>query len=273
MKLTKAVALLALTSSLGAQAASSSTSTTTISNIYQKLKESPLSMSVLSETASAKGMEGFINTNILYLGYKLSDKDSLKLENRLLVDRRTGKEDTRMNRMVLSYNRGKILTQDQHGINMSAKLEQRLYPAPTDRNGRNQYGLTRASVKVSHEFNSLFSLSGSLFGAKTQRINKAAQDTNDTYAYASFVENFQINDKWYVAFIQEPFIARDVAGKQTANIYNVIETGYQLTPELVGAVYTANTLENDDGTKLSIRNLGTATRAQEYAFYFMLSAF
>lgn len=272
MKLTKSIALLALTSSIGAQAAS--TSTTTLSNIYQKLKESPLSMSVLSETASARGMDGFQNTSILYLGYKLTDKDSLKLENRVLFDRRTGKEDTRMNRMVLSYNRGKILTQDQHGINMSAKLEQRLYPNPTDRNARNQYGLTRASVKVSHEFNSLFSMSATLFGAKTQRMNKADPDTTDTYAYASFVENFQINDKWYVAFVQEPFISRNVDGSQGgANIYSALETGYQLTPELLGAVYTANTLENDDGKKLSIRNFGKATKGQEYAFYFMLSAF
>lgn len=271
MKLTKVVALLALTSSLGAQAAS--TSTTSLGNIYQQLKESPLSMDVLSETATAKGMEGFQNTSIIYLGYKLTDKDSVKLENRFLFDRRTGKEDTRMNRMVLSYNRGKILTQADHGINMSAKLEQRLYPAPTDRNARNQYGLTRASVKASHEFNSLFSLSGTLYGAKTQRMNKADQDTNDTYAYASFVENFQITDKWYVAFVQEPFIGRTVGGVQSANIYNVLETGYQITPEILGAVYTANTLESDDGKKLSLSNFSEATKAQEFAFYFMLSAF
>lgn len=272
MKLTKIVALSALAASFGAQAAS--TSTTSLGSVYQKLKESPLSLDLLSETATARDMDGFLNTTIAYVGYKLSDVDSLKLENRITFDQRTGIEDTYMSRTVLSYNRGKILTQANNGINLSAKLEQRFYPTETIKAKTNQTGLTRISAKASHEFNKLFSLSGTLYGAKTQRIDKSDDTTTDTYAYASIVENFQITDKWYVALIQEPYIGKRVNGTQSANIYNVLETGYQVTPEFLAAVYTANTLTNGAAAdKLSISRLGDATKGQEYAFYLYLNAF
>lgn len=273
MKLTKVAAFLALTSSIGAGAATTSTSTTSLGSIYQQLKESPVNFNVLSETASARGTEGFTNTTIGYIGYDLTDVDSLKLENRVTFNRVEGKEKTSMTRAVLSYNRAKILTQDKAGINLSAKIEQRWYPSTSLRAKVNQNGLTRLSTKVSRSFNNVFSLSGTLYGAVTHRKNKENLDTTKSYGYLSVVENFQLTDKWYVAFIQEPFIARSAGGKQSANIYNVLETGYQVTPELLAAVYTANTLENDDGTKLSIRNFGSATRSQEYAFYLYLNAF
>lgn len=271
MNMKNLVALTALTLGMGAQAAT--TSTTSLNSFYQQLKESPVSFDLLSETASARETDGFTNTTIGYVGYKLTDVDSLKLENRVTFNRIEGEEKTSMTRMVLSYNRAKILTQDQAGINLSAKIEQRWYPSTSLRAAVNQNGLTRLSTKASRSFNNVFSLSGTLYGAVTHRKDKDLGKTTKSYGYLSVVENFQLTDKWYVAFIQEPFIARSAAGKQSANIYNVLETGYQVTPELLAAVYTANTLKNDDGTKLSIRNFGSATRGQEYAFYLYLNAF
>lgn len=273
MSMKKIVALTAMAAGLTAQAASTSTSTTSLSNLYQKLKESPVSFDLLSETATVRGQEGFTNTTIGYIGYKLTDVDSLKMENRVTFNRFEGSESTRFSRWVLSYNRGKLLTQDKHGVNMSAKLEQRIYPDADMRGELNQNGLTRASVKLSRSFGDVFSLSGTLYGAVTQRRDKDLGKTTKSYTYASIVENFQITDKWYVAFIQEPYIGKRTNGTQSANIYNVLETGYQVTPELLAAVYTANTLVNDGGDKLSIRNLGPATRGQEYAFYLYLNAF
>lgn len=271
MTMKKLVALGALAASLTGQAAT--TSTTSLSSLYQQLKESPLSFDIISETAGSRGTDGFQNVTIGYLGYKLTDKDSVKLENRVSFDQRKGKEDTYMSRTVLSYNRGQILTQDADGINMSAKIEQRWLPSNTIRAKTNQNGLTRLSTKISRSFGNVFSLSGTLYGAVTHRKNKEKSDTVASYTYLSLVENFQLTDKWYVAFIQEPYLGRTKSEGQTANIYNVLETGYQFTPEFLGAVYTANTLTSDDGKNLSIRNFGSATRGQEYAFYLMLSAF
>lgn len=275
MSMKKIVALTAMAAGLTAQAASTSTSTTSLGNLYQKLKESPVSFDLLNETATVRGKDGILNTTIGYIGYKLTDVDSLKMENRLSVNRFEGEEKTQFSRWVLSYNRGKILTQDKNGINLSAKLEQRLYPDSDLRDTLNQTGLTRASVKASRSFGNVFSLSGTLYGAVTQRIDKNKGSTTKNYAYASIVENFQITDKWYVAFIQEPYIGKRTNGTQSANIYNVLETGYQVTPELLAAVYTANTLMNkgDGGDKLSIRNMGEASKGQEYAFYLYLNAF
>lgn len=271
MNMKNLVALTALTLGMGAQAAT--TSTTSLSQFHQKLKESPVKFDLLNLIDSARGTDGFTNTTIGYVGYKLTDVDSLKLENRVTFNRVEGKEKTSMTRMVLSYNRAKILTQDKAGINLSAKIEQRWYPSTSLRAGANQNGLTRLSTKASRSFNNVFSLSGTLYGAITQRKDKDLGKTTKNYTYLSIVENFQLTDKWYVAFIQEPFIGKKTNGKQSASIYNVLETGYQVTPELLAAVYTANTLQNDDGTKFSVRNFGSATRGQEYAFYLMLSAF
>tara|TARA_R110000868_G_scaffold242548_1_gene498086 strand:- start:59017 stop:59847 length:831 start_codon:yes stop_codon:yes gene_type:complete len=276
MKLTKIVALTALAASFGAQAASTSasTSTTGIGSIYQQLKESPLSLDLLTETATARGTDGFTNTSIGYLGYKLTDVDSLKLENRMTFNQVKGSEDSYWSRTVLSYNRGKILTQAENGINLSAKIEQRFYPSETIKDKTNQTGLTRISAKTSYAFNDLFSVGATLYAAKTQRIDKNNGKTTDSYVYGSFSENFQINDKWYVSFIQEPYIGTRVNGTKSANIYNVVETGYQVTPELLAAVYTANTLTSGgDNDKLSISNMGEAMKGQEFAFYLYLNAF
>src|SRR5690606_20329886 len=143
---------------------------------------------------------------------------------------------------------------DQHGVNMSAKIEQRYLPSTTTRASANQNGLTRVSTKLSRSFGNVFSLSGTLYGAVTQRKNLNKIGTTESYVYLSMVENFQLTDKWYVAFIQEPYIARTKGAGQSANIYNVLETGYQVLPNLTAAVYTANLLESDDGKKLSVRN-------------------
>lgn len=279
MSMKKIVALTVMAAGMSAQAASTSTSTTSLSNIYQNLKDSPFKLNILNEVATNKGRSGVLNTTIGYLGYKISDKDSLQMENRFTFDHNSqrGSEAATRNefsRWVMKYTRGKILTQGLHGVNMSANLEQRLYPDSDLQDRLNQSGLTRLSVKVSHEFSNVFSISGTLYGAVTQRKDKSVGGTTKNYTYLSMVENFQLTDKWYVAFIQEPYIGKRVDGTQSANIYNVLETGYQFTPEILGAVYTANTLENKAGDKLSFSNMGKAMKTnQEFAAYVYINAF
>ncbi len=268
----KIVALAVMAASF--TAAAQSTSTASLGDLYQKLKESPFTLDFLSETAAVNNQDGFLNTTIGYLGYKIDDKNSIKMENRVTFNRFEDQESTQFSRWVLSYNRGKILTQDKHGINLSAHLEQRIYPDSDLRGDLNQNGLTRLSVKASHSFNDLFSISGRLFGAVTQRKDESIGSTTKNYTYLSLVENFQLTDKWYVAFIQEPYIGKRTNGKQTANIYNVLETGYQFTPEILGAVYTANTLMSGGANdKLSISRMGDAMKGQEFAAYIYISAF
>ena len=259
MRTTKIVAAilgLALSGNVLAAGSTAATTSTSKASLWQKLKESPVSLNILSATDLNKNEKHKINgasmTNIAYLGWKLSDKDSLRLENRWTTDKTwqaaTKKErefDTTHSRMVLKYTRSGILNQKEHGINLKAALEARYLPDHDRRESGNRYGLIRPSVSMSKSFNSGFGLSGTLYYAKKLLKKSKEPGTGVDYLYLVTTQSFSFTDKLSLS-ITEEFFHQYVKGRQYNGNNDVesvdisMELGYQFNPSIYGGVSVAS---------------------------------
>ncbi|MBT7609777.1 MAG: hypothetical protein HN576_08470 [Bacteriovoracaceae bacterium] len=249
-------------SALGAESAATNT-TTANASVWQKLKESPASLNILSATDATKNSDHKINgvsmTNIVYLGWKLSEKDSLRLENRWSTSKKwqaaTKEEremDTTMSRQVIKYSRSGILNQKDHGVNVKAALEGRYYPDHDMRVSKNSYGLVRPSVSVSRSFESGLSLSNTLYYAKNLNIKTKEHGTTVDYLYLVLSQSYSFTDKLSLSLTEEFFHAykkgrkylkADSNGKAIRDIENVsisMELGYQFNPSIYGGVSVAS---------------------------------
>lgn len=260
MKTTKiAAAILGLALSGAALAAGSTAATTSTSkaSVWQKLKESPASLNILSATDFNKRADHKINgatmTNIVYLGWKLSDKDSLRLENRWTTKKTwqapTKKErefDTTYARQVLKYQRTGILNQKEHGINLKAAMEYRYLPDAKTRQQANYHSLFRPSVSASRSFDNGFGLSGTLYYAKKLNFRTKEQGTGTDYLYLVTTQSFSFTDKLSLS-ITEEFFHSYVKGREYAGVndYSEVsvsaELGYSFNPAIYAGISVATT--------------------------------
>lgn len=252
-----------------AYAATTSLSSTELEEV--KPRSPKFSGSFLSDSSVGRSSsDGWINSSIVYLDYLPSDQDRIRMENRVTFDRRTDREDTYFSRFVLSYRRSGLLNQVDHGVNMSAMLEQRLVPDRDFRERINQYGLTRASVSLSRSFNNGIALSATSYFAVTQRLSDAPDNTTSAYNLWYIRQSYSLTQNWYVALAQEPFFILDKKGDMSNFIYGTLETGYQFTPNVSAAIYTTATMFNGFKT-LEFNN--DWRQGQSYAAYVFINAF
>jgi hypothetical protein len=255
---TIAAAILALTLTTSAfTAESAATTMTTTASTWQKLKESPASLSIFASVSTEKDETNKINgassTNMVYLGWKLSDKDSLRLENRWATEKLWGastkearKMDTTFKRTVLKYSRSGILNQKDHGINLKAALEARYYFDHDLRTGGNNYGLLRPSLSASRSLKNGLSLSATLMYAKKLNIETKQQGTGVDYLLLLLSQSYSITDKLTVT-LSEDLYHSYVKGRQyngvndSSSISIAGELGYQLTTAFSGAVSVSGT--------------------------------
>ncbi|EQC44375.1 hypothetical protein [Bacteriovorax sp. Seq25_V] len=125
---------LSLVAAVGATAAdtatttSPSTSTTTLSNLWNKIKESPVSVSWLNDTyIDSKGADGFTSDNYVYLNYKIDKYHKLTLKPMFRTShdktqKGQGDYHTELSNTEFRFTRSKILTEEKHGVNMSFLL-------------------------------------------------------------------------------------------------------------------------------------------------------
>ncbi len=253
----KSIALLTTLAALSANAASTtSTSTTSASSLLEKLEASPFNMTVLHETGSVKNdkedpakINGFSTLNILYTGYKISDKDSVKLETRYTTEKSKDAEfEDTWARMVLSYKRGKILTEAENGIGLSAKAELRYYPELKSRAAGGSDGITRFSLSASKTLGKI-SLGATLYKALTLH-NSRAQANYDSYNYLVLSQTASLTDKLSLSMIQE-YLMYDNNGEadDSEALYLTSELGYSINNKLSVWVNAAsdNTMAKFDG--------------------------
>lgn len=247
---------LALTgSAFGAESAA--TTSTTQASTWQKLKESPASLSIYASVGTEKDddqkINGATSTNMVYLGWKLSDKDSLRLENRWATKKLWGastKEaratDTSFKRTVLKYSRSGILNQKDHGINLKAALEARYLFDHDARVGGNNYGLIRPSISASRSLTNGINLSATLMYAKKLTIKSKEQGTNVDYLLLLLSQSYSFTDKLTLTLSQDLFHSYK-KGRQYngVNDYSDIvvgsELGYQFTTAFSGAISVSGT--------------------------------
>lgn len=260
MKTTKiAAALLGLALSGAALAAGTTAATTSTSNasVWQKLKESPASLNILSATDFKKDSKHKVNgasmTNVVYLGWKLTDKDSLRLENRWTTNKtwqaptKEAREfDTTFARQVLKYDRSGILNQKEHGVNMKAALEYRYLPDHDSRHSANYHSMFRPSVSLSRSFDSGFGLSGTLYYARKLNMRAKEQGAGVDYLYLVTTQSFSFTDKLSLSLTEE-FFHSYVKGRQYngVNDYSEVsisaELGYSFNPAIYAGISVATT--------------------------------
>lgn len=172
-------------------APASNTSSFSFSKIRQKLKESPLSFSLLSDNYSGKSektkyMDEMVSANYTFLGYKITPQDKLTLTNLWVTDRVKAKDGksfsshTTYNRIQLSYSRYGILNAQDHGINLSAAIAFRIHPDTKYRNDKNRNGQQSISFTGSRSFAN--GLSVSTYSTFVKR-NVRMKDKSHTRSY------------------------------------------------------------------------------------------
>jgi hypothetical protein len=239
---------------------SASTSTTTSANLWQKLKESPATFSILSDYSLNKNKNNQVTSvdtlNIAYLGWRLTKKDYVRMENRwstsniwVKADRTdANKVDTTFSRQVLKYTRSGILTQAKHGINLSGNLEYRYYPDTAMKASGNSNGGVRASVSTSRSFKNGISLSGTYYHMRNLVKNRANKATWDSYNYLVTTQAYGITDKLSISLVEEffknnkPGTATNAAIQDFEDLSVTAELGYQFNSVVYGGVYAGNSI-------------------------------
>ncbi len=241
------VALAGLT--LGASAFAAGNNTVSMRDVRKALKASPVGLSLLhavdAKRRSDNKIAGSKQTHIAYLKYQITDKDRLQMSNRLTRTSVPNEEtDYSYARMVLKYTRSGILSQAKHGINLSANLEKRFYPDKELRNAINQYGLNRISASVSRSMGKV-NLSGTLYGAVRDRIDKSDSSTSTHYLYAVLTQSYSLSDDWSLSLTEELFQSYN---KQIENLRGgqdgiamTMELGHQVTPAVYAGVSVSGT--------------------------------
>ncbi len=261
--------------SLSSFAATTNLSTTTSKGLLQKLKDSPLSMNVLLATdaiGTTTDLNGVKQTNIAYLGYKLSDNDKIRLENRWTVIK-DGDEDltSSYSRAVFKYTRSGLMTEDKNGINLSANLEWRWLPEGASRSSSNSYGLWRTSLSTSKKITDTFSIYSTAYFAVMNTKDYSNKDSSNNYLYLVTTEAFDLGSDLSLSVTEEIFKTNTFSGTgETYNVALTAELGKQFTPSLYAGVSVngspINTKDSWSYDKSWVENLG-------YGFNMSLTAF
>ena len=243
---------------------------------YQELKDSPWGFQVLTDTEfdttrRNKKMNRATTLNLAYIKYKLSDVDSLRLENRTITRKvftpepgQANDSDTYMDRMVLQYKRTGLMTQANDGINLSASMDLRYRPSDRRRNALNQYGLIRPNVVASRSFGKANASVAGYYAQMFQQVSGKV-DTGKSYWYLITEQGYSFTDKFSMSFTQEWF-AQNVSKEGTVytdgdgnsviarDDYQMLLTlsgSYQVHPQISLGLYTtaADNSFNDDSLK------------------------
>ena len=267
--LTKKLAAAIFTLGLSSTAFGASTATSTAdASLYQKLKDSPASLRLYTnfETSRDKKakINGTTNTSMLYVGWKFSDTDKIRLENRLVTKRSFTGEDREtkydVSRQVIKYTRSGILSQDKNGIDLSANAELRYHPNSTTRDAKNRYGHGRLSVGVGKDFGK-FNLGSSLFYARNILKKEGVLGTARDYWLLVTAQTYSFTDKLSLSFSQEWYHGNTIGTKafqankkgidklRDANeVYAHLETNYVFNKVLTGGLAVGATpLASNDG--------------------------
>ncbi|MCO4794783.1 MAG: hypothetical protein KC493_13775 [Bacteriovoracaceae bacterium] len=236
---------------------STSTSTASTANLYQKLKESPASFSILSDYGLNKNKNNQVTSvdtlNIAYLGWKVTSKDKVRIENRWSTSSiwnkdKKEKSDTTFSRQVLKYTRSGLLSQDKHGINLSGNLEWRHLPDTAMKGSANSNGGIRTSLSASRSLKNGISLSGTYYHMRNLVKNRANKATYTYYDYLVTTQSYGFTDKISLSITEEffknhkPGTKADAATQNTEDLSVTAELGYQFNPIVYGGVYAGNSI-------------------------------
>ena len=246
MKLKKLLpALLAASMSASIMAQSVQTSTTNSSDLLSKIAEktSLLLFLGLDHQGTTNTYTGYSQTNIGYLTFRITDNDIVRLETRVSISNPNGEDaTTSFSRTVLRYTRANILTQDNHGVNLSAAFEKRYLPDSEMRNSSNTYGLNRLSVSASRTINDKLSVGATAYVALQDIKDKTNLETSRNYYYLVLTETVALPYEVSLTFVEEFFKNNNKKNEGEFNSFDLTaEFSKSLTDKIGSAFYVAGT--------------------------------
>ena len=244
MKKTLILALAFMTT--GAFAQTTSTATTTEAKAKEK---SPFSLRLIDQigTQISEGKNaGFTNDLYITPGYKINDKYSMNFDNmmRTAYSRSSEEATNQYYYSTLNLYRSGILSQKEHGINLSANARVRAYVHAAVNNIGSTPGYGRVGMTASRSLTDSLSATLSTQYAVYARDNAKAS-TSSSYLYPYFILSYSANDKLsfgatleYIRIFKKGTgeMVTDKKGK-TSKVYDVesldltLEAGYQFTPK------------------------------------------
>jgi hypothetical protein len=149
-------------------------------------------------------------------------------------------EETTFNRIYLTYNRTSILTEADHGIDLTAGMHFRYLPDASVRSG-NADGLIRPVLSFTKTLGN-FSTNVGLYRAFFVRSKDEQQA--DYYNYVTIAPSYQLTEKLSLGMLVEYIKQYDVEGAtQTETTDLAASVSYAFTPKVSGDFYV-----DSDGT-------------------------
>ena len=178
----------------------------TLGDAFKKERFGLFLYSSSSPEGTSTEFNGVSQTDIAYLTYKISNNDSLRLENRLSLSKSEGNDLTAsFSRSVLRYTRRGLLNQDQHGLNLSASIEKRFLPEREARVGSNTNGLNRIILNTSHQLTDTVGLGLSTYFALSDMRESATDTTSRNYILVIASQSIDLGNSYGLSFTQEIF--------------------------------------------------------------------
>lgn len=240
-----------------AHAEDSATSTTS-TNIWDKLKKSPFSMSYLNDAwIRAKGANGLTTDHYLYLNYKIDKYHKLTLKPifRTTIDKAQkaqGDYHTELYTTEFRFSRSAILTEDKHGVNASFML--RNYFANDNTRKARGYDSYHYAYGIFSKTFGKYSLSSTPFILVYNRNADSKTTGAATHVWsASLGHGYQFNDNFGVSYTNTYYSYRyDNAEKNTEYLLSTLSLDYAFNSGVsVSLYYEGYILNTTDGNLFS----------------------
>ena len=247
-------------------AATAANTSTTTTSFYQKLKESPVGMTYVSSNSlprlnNTAKVRAITSYNYFLPSYKIDKNHKIGLEAVTGTSKaRYGEYDTIYYRSSITFNRYNILSEDKHGLGLSASVDYRIYPDADWKTKSNKTSHLRAKVRAAKSVGKL-DLALSVYNyAKIFNEDDTLATAPKQAWYLVGVQNYNITDKFY-AYAQEEYYHERTEGdtQKGAGLDVTLALGYTAGIFTVEPYVYGTAMSPHDGKTLNSKlaaNLG-----------------
>lgn len=181
-----------------------------LSDLFKKERLGMALQTYNSTIGTSDNIDGISQLNIANLYYTITPNDSLRWQNQVTTRFESGVDtEYTYTKSILKYTRSGILSQDKHGVNMSAAFEKRYLTDAGNRTSSNTYGHNRISTSLSRKINDKLSLGSTFFVALNDLRDSSNKETTRNYFLGIFSQSISLPKEISLTFFQEVFKANN----------------------------------------------------------------
>ncbi len=204
-------------------------------SVFQKIKDSPFDLTFNFQTATKRDglnkIEGYDQTNRMFMSYKLSPKDKIKTEIRTIHSKLNNSEMVNsVNRTTAKYTRSSIMNQANHGVDLSASVEYRYLPDRNVRIKNHRYSHVRLGPTLARSWGNI-AADGGVFYTFFQTNDQLKNRQTNSW-YMPFTQSYKITDKLKTYILEEMTYTNTANNlSETLTLDLTAEAGYQFNPD------------------------------------------